>query len=113
MREIFIQCNCFCLENPGYCSYDIIFRCNKPHEMISRAFSYLTAEKMELTCVIEALNTLIERSHIHLKINKNYIKNNYNIIFSKLKDEKSKIENRELWVLLERVWSKHVIDFDF
>ena len=117
-KKITIYTDGACSGNPGIGSWAAILIYNDIEKEISgKSDAITTNNKMELTAVIESLQLLKEKCEIDLYTDSkyvqlgitewihNWIKNNWK------NSSKKSIENKELWVKLLELTTKHNINF--
>mgnify|MGYP001095709003 FL=1 len=106
-----------CKGNPGMGGWGAILIYKDHVKEISGFESETTNNIMELTAVIKALESLKEECHIILTTDSNYVKdgitdwiNNWKLNGWKTANKKP-VKNKELWIMLDLLSQKHIIDW--
>ena len=105
-----------CKGNPGIGGWGAILIYKDHVKEISGFESDSTNNIMELTAVIKALESLKEECHVVLTTDSNYVKdgitdwiNNWKLNGWKTAN-KQPVKNKELWIMLDSLSKKHIID---
>ena len=106
-----------CKGNPGIGGWGAILIYKDHVKEISGFESDTTNNIMELTAVIKALESLKEQCHVVLTTDSNYVKdgitdwiNNWKLNGWKTAN-KQPVKNKELWIMLDSLSKKHIIDW--
>ena len=106
-----------CKGNPGMGGWGAILIYKDHVKEISGFESDTTNNIMELTAVIKALESLKEECHVVLTTDSNYVKdgitdwiNNWKLNGWKTAN-KQPVKNKELWIMLDSLSKKHIIDW--
>ncbi len=106
-----------CKGNPGMGGWGAILIYKDHIKEISGFESETTNNIMELTAVIKALESLKEECHVVLTTDSNYVKdgitdwiNNWKLNGWKTAN-KQPVKNKELWIMLDSLSKKHIIDW--
>ena len=106
-----------CKGNPGMGGWGAILIYKDHVKEISGFESNTTNNIMELTAVIKALESLKEECHIILTTDSNYVKdgitdwiNNWKLNGWKTAN-KQPVKNKELWIMLDSLSQKHIMDW--
>ncbi len=106
-----------CKGNPGIGGWGAILIYKDHVKEISGFESDTTNNIMELTAVIKALESLKEECHVVLTTDSNYVKdgitdwiNNWKLNGWKTAN-KQPVKNKELWIMLDSLSKKHIIDW--
>jgi len=106
-----------CKGNPGMGGWGAILIYKDHVKEISGFESNTTNNIMELTAVIKALESLKEECHVVLTTDSNYVKdgitdwiNNWKLNGWKTAN-KQPVKNKELWIMLDSLSQKHIMDW--
>ena len=116
-RLIHIYTDGACRGNPGPGGWGAMLQCEDYKKEIKGASQLTTNNIMELTAVIESLKLIKNSSKIIITTDSTYVKNGINdwIHNWKLKGwrtaNKKPVKNKELWQELDKLSSKHQIDW--
>lgn len=106
-----------CKGNPGMGGWGAILIYKDHVKEISGFESETTNNIMELTAVIKALESLKEECHVVLTTDSNYVKdgitdwiNNWKLNGWKTAN-KQPVKNKELWIMLDSLSQKHIMDW--
>ena len=106
-----------CKGNPGIGGWGAILIYKDNIKEISGFKLESTNNIMELTAVIKALNSLKEECHVVLTTDSNYVKDGITDWINTWKlngwktANKKPVKNKELWVKLDLLSKKHIIDW--
>ena len=106
-----------CKGNPGIGGWGAILIYKDHVKEISGFESDTTNNIMELTAVIKALESFKEECHVVLTTDSNYVKdgitdwiNNWKLNGWKTAN-KQPVKNKKLWIMLDSLSKKHIIDW--
>tara|TARA_Y100000590_G_scaffold464074_1_gene632536 strand:+ start:2000 stop:2437 length:438 start_codon:yes stop_codon:yes gene_type:complete len=108
-----------CRGNPGPGGWGAVLECGDYKKEICGGAMLTTNNIMELTAVIEALKLIKKESTIVITTDSKYVKNGITdwIHNWKLKGwktaNKKPVKNKELWIVLDDLTSKHYIKWDW
>tara|TARA_Y100000590_G_C15563066_1_gene955548 strand:+ start:533 stop:979 length:447 start_codon:yes stop_codon:yes gene_type:complete len=106
-----------CKGNPGIGGWGAILIYKDHVKEISGFKLESTNNIMELTAVIKALNSLKEQCHVILTTDSNYVKDGITDWINTWKlngwktANKKPVKNKELWIKLDSLSQKHIIDW--
>ena len=106
-----------CKGNPGIGGWGAILIYKDNIKEISGFKLESTNNIMELTAVIKALNSLKEECHVVLTTDSNYVKDGITDWINTWKlngwktANKKPVKNKELWIKLDLLSKKHIIDW--
>ena len=116
-KVIYIYTDGACRGNPGPGGWGAILICGDYRKEIKGGSLLTTNNIMELTAVIQALKLLKNHSHIIVTTDSTYVKDGITkwIHNWKLKGwktaSKKPVKNKDLWLSLDELSSKHTIDW--
>ena len=116
-KVIYIYTDGACRGNPGPGGWGAILICGDYRKEIKGGSLLTTNNIMELTAVIQALKLLKNHSHIIVTTDSTYVKDGITkwIHNWKLKGwktaSKKPVKNKDLWLNLDELSSKHIIDW--
>ena len=106
-----------CKGNPGIGGWGAILIYKDHVKEISGFTLESTNNIMELTAVIKALNSLKEQCHVILTTDSNYVKDGITDWINTWKlngwktANKKPVKNKDLWIKLDSLSKKHIIDW--
>ena len=106
-----------CKGNPGIGGWGAILIYKDHKKEICGSSLDTTNNIMELTAVIKALDTLKESCHVVLTTDSNYVKDGITTWIKSWKQNnwrtsnKKPVKNKELWMQLDTLSAKHVIEW--
>tara|TARA_Y100000590_G_C15288874_1_gene851715 strand:+ start:154 stop:606 length:453 start_codon:yes stop_codon:yes gene_type:complete len=106
-----------CKGNPGVGGWGAILIYKDHIKEISGFTEDTTNNIMELTAVIKSLESLKEECHVVLTTDSNYVKNGITDWIHKWKlngwktSNKQSVKNKELWLQLDMLSQKHIIEW--
>ena len=106
-----------CKGNPGVGGWGAILIYKDHVKEISGFTLESTNNIMELTAVIKALNSLKEQCHVILTTDSNYVKDGITDWINTWKlngwktANKKPVKNKDLWIKLDSLSKKHIIDW--
>ena len=106
-----------CKGNPGIGGWGAILIYKDHVKEISGFALESTNNIMELTAVIKALNSLKEQCHVILTTDSNYVKDGITDWINTWKlngwktANKKPVKNKDLWIKLDSLSKKHIIDW--
>ena len=119
MKRVEIYTDGACSGNPGPGGWAAVLRYRNAEKEIFGAENDTTNNRMELTAVIKALETLHEVCEVDLYTDSAYVANAYNNgwIFSWIKHDwmtsaKKPVENKDLWMSLLKQTNVHKVHFN-
>ena len=118
-KDIYIYTDGACRGNPGPGGWGAILIYKKNRKEIKGGSLLTTNNIMELTAVIEALSLLKFSSNIILTTDSNYVKDGITKWIHNWKSKgwktsnKKPVKNKELWLKLDELASKHKIDWQW
>jgi len=118
-KDIYIYTDGACRGNPGPGGWGAILIYKNNRKEIKGGSLLTTNNIMELTAVIEALLLLKYSSNIVLTTDSNYVKDGITKWIHNWKSKgwktsnKKPVKNKELWVKLDELASKHKIDWQW
>ncbi|MBQ7738996.1 MAG: ribonuclease HI [Desulfovibrionaceae bacterium] len=109
-----------CLKNPGPGGWAAVILDNvaKTRTELSGGYQKTTNNRMEMTSVIEALNTLTEPCHIDLYSDSEYVCNAFNkgwlaswVKRNWVKSDRKPVKNVDLWQKMQEKIAPHQVTF--
>ena len=106
-----------CKGNPGLGGWGAVLIYKDHCKELSGFMSESTNNIMELTAVIKALESLKEQCHIILTTDSNYVKDGITNWINTWKlngwktASKKPVKNKDLWIALDQLTQKHIIDW--
>ncbi|NNF17362.1 MAG: ribonuclease HI [Gammaproteobacteria bacterium] len=117
MKQVTIYTDGACRGNPGPGGWGALLICGKHKKEITGGAGDSTNNRMELTAVIEALNTLKRPSRVQLYTDSRYVMQGITdwIVNWKKRGWKTAnrkpVKNRDLWQQLDAAVERHAIDW--
>lgn len=115
MKKVEIFTDGACKGNPGVGGWGAVLRCGKHEKKINGAALDTTNNRMELTAVIEALETLKGKCVVDLTTDSQYVQKGISEWLPEWKKRnwktsaKKPVKNVDLWQLLDLVVAKHQV----
>lgn len=119
MKEIEIFTDGACKGNPGIGGWGAILRYGKHEKKLSGAELNTTNNRMELTAVIKALETLKGSCVVHLTTDSQYVQKGITQWLPEWKKRnwrtsaKKPVKNVDLWQMLDTVAAKHRVHWNW
>jgi ribonuclease HI len=117
LKKIEIFTDGACRGNPGPGGWGALIRYNHHEKKLNGAETFSTNNRMELTAVINALNTLKEPCSIKLTTDSQYVRNGITTWLKQWKvrgwktSGKSAVKNIDLWQQLDKAIIPHTIEW--
>ena len=109
-----------CSGNPGVGGWGVvIIEDNKNETFLNGGENHTTNNKMELTAAIQALKAIEKKSAITLITDSKYVKDGIQSWIQNWKKNdwktaaKKPVKNKELWIELDQLISKHIISWEW
>jgi ribonuclease HI len=108
-----------CSNNPGPGGWGALLRYGRHEREISGGETATTNNRMELTAVIEGLNTLKDRCHVIIYTDSRYVMDGVTKYLSSWKNngwrtaDKKEVKNIDLWQKLDSILPQHKIDWEW
>ena len=118
-KLIYIYTDGACRGNPGPGGWGSILICGDYRKEIKGGSLLTTNNIMELTAVIKALELLKKPSNLQITTDSTYVKDGITKWIHNWKAKgwktasKKPVKNKELWVVLDKLVSKHSIDWQW
>lgn len=117
MKEVNIYADGSCLNNPGPGGYGVILRYKEHEKELAAGYKLTTNNRMELTAVIVALNSLKEPCRVQICTDSQYVKNGITSWIKTWKKNgwktstKAPVKNRDLWQQLDEACQRHELQW--